>query len=281
MQPGEPIQHVALRFRREEKLLVVLAVDISQVQGQIAEQRYRRRTAGNKSPRFSARQHLTFNEQFAVFDLETGRFEDPAHPGAVADFENAGDARPFFTRADHLGRRPSTEQKPESIHHDGFSTAGLARQQVQSRVETHTQPVYYGVALDGQLHQHRADYTNFRQTHPKIAPERQNWLAPGCFGGTNISRLKLFLSRVRFARFVRVLMLHLQVRRQFGSRDPRAFAADEFMGDGRPRQPTDLRRTPDFIDIFHFFLDHHFCQVERVCAGREDRRPILARIPQS
>ena len=76
-----------------------------------------------------------------------------------------------------------------------FPPAGLARQQVQSRVETHTQPVYYGVALDGQLHQHRADYTNFRQTHPKIAPERQNWLAAGISAAKTFLRLKLFLSQ--------------------------------------------------------------------------------------
>src|SRR5260370_14950441 len=54
VQPGERIQHVALRFQGEEKLLVVLAVDIPQVRSQIAEQRYRRRAAGNKSPRFSS-----------------------------------------------------------------------------------------------------------------------------------------------------------------------------------------------------------------------------------
>ncbi|HXA05251.1 MAG TPA: hypothetical protein VNY30_10455, partial [Bryobacteraceae bacterium] len=86
---------------------------------------------------------------------------------------------------------------------------------------------------------------------------------------------------VRIARFVGVLMLHLQVRRQFGSSDPRAFAADEFMGNGRPRHSTDLCGTPDFIDIFHLFLDYHFCQVELVPQGAKNGRPILACIPQS
>ena len=69
-------------------------------------------------------------------------------------------------------------------------------------------------------------------------------------------------------------MLHLQVRRQFGSSDPRAFAADEFMGNGRPRHSTDLCGTPDFIDIFSIFSwTIIFAKVERVPQGREERTP--------
>jgi hypothetical protein len=154
VQSGERIQHLALRFRGEQELLVVLAVDVSQVRSQIAEQRYRGGTAGDKRSGFASRQHLALDEQFTVLGLETGRLEDSAHRGGVAHLEDSGDARPFFTRADHLGRGPPAKQKRESIHYDGFSAAGFPRQQIQSRMESHTQSVHHRVALDGQFHQH-------------------------------------------------------------------------------------------------------------------------------
>src|SRR5713101_8351506 len=54
-----------------------------------------------------------------------------------------------------------------------------------------------------------------------------------------------------------LLMLHLQLRRKFGSSDPRTLAASDSMGDGGPCHPAVICRTGDFIDLFDLFLDHH------------------------
>src|ERR1700719_1119425 len=79
-------------------------------------------------------------------------------------------------------------------------------------------------------------------------------------------------------------MLHLQMRRQFGSskgaKQPRVFFASESLGNGGPVHAADVCGTTDFIDLFNLLLDHHLLQMERVAARAAYRRQIPASVPE-
>src|SRR6185437_10311211 len=85
----EGVQHVALRFRREENLLIVLAMDVGQVGAEVAEERGGYRTAAEKGARFAASQNLALHQEFAIFDFHSRGLEQLANRGAVPDFERA------------------------------------------------------------------------------------------------------------------------------------------------------------------------------------------------
>ena len=110
----EGVQHVALRFGRKQKLLIVLSVDIGQVRRQIFQQRYRHRAAADEGARFAAGQDLALDQQFAVFDLEAGGFEQRAGWRRVAHVEDAGHAAARFAGADHVGRGAPPSSSPSA-----------------------------------------------------------------------------------------------------------------------------------------------------------------------
>ena len=151
---GKHIQHVALRIGREQKLLIVLPVNISQERRQFFQQRNGHRPAADEGARFSAGQDLALDEQLAVFDFQPGGFQQAAHGGLVAHVEDARDSRAGLARADHFGRRAPAQQQAQGVHHDGFAAAGFAGQQIQPRVKMDAQPLHHRVVFNHQLEQH-------------------------------------------------------------------------------------------------------------------------------
>jgi hypothetical protein len=76
----------------------------------------------------------------------------------IPHIEDAGHAGARFAGAHHVGRRASAQQQAESVHHDGFSAAGFARQEIEAAVKMNAQALHHGVVLHHQLLQHACDY---------------------------------------------------------------------------------------------------------------------------
>ena len=156
----ESIQHVALRIRVKQKLLIVLSVDIRQVGRQFPEERGRHGPPSHKGARFAAGQDFPFDEQLALFHFQPERLQQTADRHIFPYIEDAGDARAGFSGADHVGRGASAEKQSEGIHHDGFAAAGFTRQEIQPGVEMNSQAIHHCVVFDHQLEQHaRGDYS--------------------------------------------------------------------------------------------------------------------------
>jgi len=152
--PTERVQHVALRFVREQELLVVLAVDIRQVRRQFAQQRRRHRPAPDEGPALAARQDLAFHQQLAVFNFDARRFQQTTHASLILHIEDAGHTRARFAGADHFGGGAGAQQEAQRVHHDGFAAAGFAGEEVEAGVEVDSQALDYGVVLDHEFQEH-------------------------------------------------------------------------------------------------------------------------------
>ena len=132
----------------------MLPVNIAQVRRQILEQRHRHRTAADEGARLSAGQDFALHQQFAVLHFEARGLEQAADGGMVPHIEDAGHARARFAGAHHVGGCAPAQQQAQRVHHDGFSAAGFAGQQVESAVELDAQALDHGVVLHHQLLQH-------------------------------------------------------------------------------------------------------------------------------
>ena len=89
----------------EQKLLIVLAVDVGQVRRQVPQQRGGHRTAAHEGPRLAAGQDLPLDQQFAVFDFQARPARAAAGRRRLAHIENAGHARPRCARCGPCRRR--------------------------------------------------------------------------------------------------------------------------------------------------------------------------------
>jgi hypothetical protein len=101
----EGIQHVALDGSRKELLLVMLAVDIGQVDGQILEQRGGGGAVAYKRPRFAGLD-LSFHKKLAVLDFDPGVFEQSRQRGRIGDLEDSRNTGARGAPAAGSTRRP-------------------------------------------------------------------------------------------------------------------------------------------------------------------------------
>ena len=136
----------------------MLPVDIAQVRRQFFEQRDRHRTAADEGARFSARQNLALHQQFALLDFEAGGFQQAAYGRMIPHVEDARHAGARFPGAHHVGGSAAAQQQPQGVHHDGFSAAGFAGQQVEAAMEVDAQALHHGIVFHHQLLQHACDY---------------------------------------------------------------------------------------------------------------------------
>ena len=151
---SETVEHVALGLEGEQKLLVVLPVDIGEVRRQILQQRDCHRAAADESPRFPARLDFALDEQLPIFDFETRGLQQAAHGGVVAHVENPGHARARFAGADGLGRGAPAQQQAEGVHHQRLPAACFAGEQIEAGVKPYAQAVHHGVVFDHQFLEH-------------------------------------------------------------------------------------------------------------------------------
>ena len=163
---GESVQHIALGVGGEEKLLVVLPVNIAQVRRQFLEQRDRHGTAAEEGARLSSGQNLALHQQLAVLDFEPRGLQQPAYGRMIAHIEDARHAGAGFPGAHHVGGGAASQQQSQGVHYDRFSAAGFPGQQVQATMEADAQALHHGVVFHHQLLQHACDYNLHRRGGP-------------------------------------------------------------------------------------------------------------------
>ena len=66
----EPVEHRQLRRGIEQKLLIVLAVDVTQQARKVFQQADRHRPAVNKRAALAVGENLALDQQLAIFDLD-------------------------------------------------------------------------------------------------------------------------------------------------------------------------------------------------------------------
>src|SRR5687768_13436377 len=72
---GELIENIELRCRREQALLFVLAMDVTEGGREIAQQRHCRGAVAHERSRFSTRENFTFDQNLAVFRRDAAVFQ--------------------------------------------------------------------------------------------------------------------------------------------------------------------------------------------------------------
>ncbi len=150
------------------KLLIVLSVNIAQERRQILQQRHRYRPAAHERARFSARQNLALDQQFPVFHFQARGLQQAPHRRLVPHLKNSRHPRPALAGANHLRRRPSAQQQPQRIHHNRFPAARLPGQQIQARMKMDAQPLHHRIVLNHQLEQHSKPIISRNQTGRRI-----------------------------------------------------------------------------------------------------------------
>ena len=136
----------------KRSLLIVLAVNVAEMRRELLQQRDRRRTIVDVNAALAVRLNLAVQQQFAVFAVETRLLQNL--PAPRADFENARNARPLLARTNHVRGSAPAQQKAQRIHDNRFTAAGFAGEEIQARMESHAQPIHYGIIFNREFVQH-------------------------------------------------------------------------------------------------------------------------------
>src|SRR5262249_6906336 len=108
---GKGIEHVALCVLAEQKLLIVLAVDVRQDRRQLLEQRSGGGTAADISSRLAFGQNLALDQQFAILGFEAQRLKHLADCGVACNFKYACDPGAVRAAAYRVRRGAATEKQ--------------------------------------------------------------------------------------------------------------------------------------------------------------------------
>jgi hypothetical protein len=106
----ESVEHIALDGRGKQLLLIVLAVDIGQMDGQLLEQRGRGRPIADKGTRLAAGLDFALDEQLAVLDFNPGVLEQFGQGRRFGDLEDPRDAGARSPGADHFRGGSAAQQ---------------------------------------------------------------------------------------------------------------------------------------------------------------------------
>ena len=136
----------------EQKLLIVLAVDIAKVWRQILQQSDGGRTVIDENPALAVRQDFAVEQQLAFPQRRSLPAPAPWPPPRRSRTHPKRARAPAGT--DHVGRCAAAQQQSQRIHHDRFAAARLASEQIEARVKSHAKAVDHGVIFNHQLVQH-------------------------------------------------------------------------------------------------------------------------------
>ena len=151
---AELVDHFALGVVGEETLLIVLAVDVAEEGSEFLQKGGGNGAAIEEGARLTVGQDFAFEDQFVFGGFDAGMLENGGEGGGLGLFEDAGDAGAFGAAAHHFGRGAATEEQAEGVDDDGFAGAGLAGEEVQTRVEADAESLDDGVVFNQQFDQH-------------------------------------------------------------------------------------------------------------------------------
>ena len=146
-QPGERIEQIEVRSRIEQHLVLVLAMEIDQVGGQLTQRRGRDQGAVEEGAAATAlNRHVAPDHQFRT----TGVFEDGLYRGLL------------LPRPHEIRRRPAADEQSDGADEDRLARAGLAGEHVQARLELDFQAVDHGQIADGDESEHRPEVPSYQ-----------------------------------------------------------------------------------------------------------------------
>ena len=152
----ERIDQAELRAGRQQRLLLVLAVNVTQISGQVTQQGQLGWRAVDIGATLAICQDLSLDDQFAL-GLDS-RLGESGHQGGIGGrFENPRHAGAPRARAHHVDTGARTEEQRERVHDDGFATPRLSGEEIQARLEREAEAVHHCVALDIEFLQHAAE----------------------------------------------------------------------------------------------------------------------------
>ena len=153
---GIRVQHVALRVGTQQRLGLVLAVQINEQTADLAQHTDRHRRPVHPRARLALTQHFALQDQPALLqlDAEGGKGRQQVTVDGGREFERPLDDRFVRTRAHDVGRRPLAEQEGEGIDDHRFAGAGFAGENVEAWLERQCHVGDHGEIADPELRQH-------------------------------------------------------------------------------------------------------------------------------
>jgi hypothetical protein len=129
---GEAVEHVPLAVGLEQRVGVVLAVEIHQAAAQLGQGADRGGTAVHPRPGTALRRHVAADDQTPLLGLEAQAVQHRAqrvgHRLEHRLHRGAGRARTHLSRVG-----PRTQQQPQRVHQHGLPGAGFPGQHVEAR----------------------------------------------------------------------------------------------------------------------------------------------------
>ena len=129
-----------MRVGIEQRLVLVLAVQVHQRQDRLPQAPGRRQGAVEKRAAAALRGHLTAGDDL----VPVRRFEDRLNGGA------------FLTGAHQVGRRAPADEQADGFDEDRLPRPGFTREHVQAGREFEVEAIDDGEVLDGEKPQHVA-----------------------------------------------------------------------------------------------------------------------------
>ena len=131
------VEHVEVRVRIEQRLMLVLSMEIHEPRRQVFQRACRHQRPVDERPASTLGRDFAARDQIlavhAEFRLDCGG---------------------LFSRADQIGRSAAAEQEADGLDEDGLAGACLPGEHVESRFEADLQRFDHSEILDAQESQH-------------------------------------------------------------------------------------------------------------------------------
>src|SRR5437588_11690085 len=194
---GVEVENVALCVRLEQRLRLVLPVQVDQQRAELREGAHRARAAvhpGAGSP-FPA--DLPFQYQSTVVRLhpQGGKGRQKAGEGGRGEFEGALDHGLLSTGTDDVARGALAQQQGQGVHQHRLARTGFAGEDVQARSKREGDVGDDGEVADPQLRQHylrsrseRSPHCSFLRIRAKKPSGPSRTSSTGCSARLTTSR---------------------------------------------------------------------------------------------
>ena len=150
------VQHVALRLGTEQRLCLVLAMQVHEQAADLAEHTDRYRRAVDPRTGLAFTQHFALQDQTSLFELnpKCGERGQQVPMRCRPEFEGALDDRLLRAGSDDVGRGALAEQQREGVDDHRFAGPGFAGQNVEAGLERQRDVGNDGEIADAQFGQH-------------------------------------------------------------------------------------------------------------------------------
>jgi hypothetical protein len=151
-RPG--IQQRALLARVQERLVLVLAVQVHQVRTELTQERHCRRRAIHPDAAAATGRNFTPQDEMSVLRVDAVVGQNRLDSRQALHIEYALHLRPGRARSHRVGRRPLAEKQRERAHDDGLPRPRLAGEDMESLAQLEGQPIDDGVIADAKFGKH-------------------------------------------------------------------------------------------------------------------------------